>query len=157
MSTQECENHHASYVPATPDLQMEFWVRKGREAGKWIPQHLMFGIVTDGYTPWRRVKPGHKHKDKLAHSIAPRVRLSDNQTAGRVTSRTDKVSEYLDWAARKSLHEVTVYANDPVSMMAGARFRTKTIAVSEILGPAPDDEYDCYGDWDHDGAEEATA
>jgi hypothetical protein len=113
--------------PRAP-FQTELWVKHGRTKGQWMP----VASVTDGKRhPWRKVRPGHSHADKLAHSIG-RV------AAGYSRERSQVCDDYCAWARLKGLTHVTVFARDPVSGNAArARFlELNAVEVSEFIGPA---------------------
>ncbi len=129
------------------ELQLELWVPKGRKGGSWVtPEALPAGHDPSLYAKtWRKVLPGHKHKDKLAHSIAMRDRYSrDHATV---------CEQYCAWARNAGVSNVTIYSDNPHSGNAARTagfYDSREVTRDDILGPPPAAEYD--GDWDHDGA-----
>lgn len=83
-------------------FQMEFWIPKGRKGGAWVPAH---SVPVGNYRTWRKVKVGHEHADKIAHSITMRDRAG-------VRTKQDVMDQYCDWARKAGLPYVHVYHDD---------------------------------------------
>jgi hypothetical protein len=87
--------------PRAP-LQLEFWLPKGRKGGAWVkaaPDEFLDGSY---FRTWRKVRFGHSHADKLAHSIAPRA-------AGYAVDSKAQCERYLARARLKGLQTVSVF------------------------------------------------
>jgi hypothetical protein len=120
----------ADVGPRAP-LQLEFWVPKGRKGGAWIPQHLTFGLT--GFSKaWRKVRPGHSHADKLAHSIRMREYAPWR-------SRFDQCQAYCAHARAAGLKTVTIFAGDAHGIRAALEAGLQYVEVdpAEFTGPAP--------------------
>lgn len=88
------------------EFQMEFWIPKGRKGGSWVPAH---SVPAGNYRTWRKVKVGHEHADKIAHSITMRERAG-------VRTKQDVMDQYCDWARKAGLQSVHVYRDDFLSI-----------------------------------------
>jgi len=125
-------------------LQTEFWIPKGRKGGSWVPMHA---VPVGNYRTWRRVLPGHTHKDKMAHSIA---RIRDVRCPLNTVKR--QCETYLQWARLNGLNTVSVFPGSYGQSAAKPfGFTARTVDLADYNGEPAPDEYDCYGDWDHDG------
>lgn len=74
---------------------------------------------------------------------------ANNRVSERMRSRS-----IAAWCARlKGLTSVATFRGDHMSNHRAKifGFERREVDVSEFIGPAPANEYDCYGDWDHDG------
>jgi hypothetical protein len=125
-------------------LQTEFWIPKGRKGGSWarIPDP-----VPGLYKTWRKVRPGHSHADKLAHSI---TRIRDTRCLLNTVER--QCETYLQWARLNGLNTVSVFPGSYGQSAAKPfGFTARPVDLVDYNGEPATDEYDCYGDWDHDG------
>ncbi len=89
--------------PRAP-LQLEFRIPKGRKGGSWVkaaPDEFLDGSY---FRTWRKVRPGHKHADKLTHSI---TRIRDMRCPLNTIERQCEM--YLAWARLKGLQTVSVF------------------------------------------------
>ncbi len=108
--------------------QLEFWIPKGRKSGSWVQS----GALPAGHhysRTWRRVKPGHAHKDKLGHSL----RL----TAGYARDRSAQCDAYCQWARLAGLKTVTAFRDDHISNKSAKlfAFEPAQVFVGDFIGP----------------------
>ncbi len=121
----------------TDTYQLEFWAPKGRKGGAWVAASPAdTGAPNGRFRSWRRVKPGHTHKDKLAHSIAA-VRPCGYASGGKESTRTDRCDQYVRWALYAGLRAVHVFRNDHISTAAAkiAGLEPVPVELADFIGP----------------------
>lgn len=122
--------------PVQP-MQLEFWIRKGRKGGAWVPASAP-AIPPASYRTWRRVKPGHAHKDKLAHSIA---RIRDCRDPFNTIAR--QCETYTQWARLKGLASVSVFPSSYGQSVAKSfGFAAHVVDPADYSSDAPTPETD---------------
>lgn len=124
---------------------MEYWAPKGRKGGEWRPS--VYKPEDGVYKTWRKVRFGHSHKAKLAHSIAT------VKPCGYAKTAAEQVALYMEWAHAKGLKRIHRFKDCKHVPPKLEGIDVVSVDPADFIGPAPDDEYDCYGDWDHDDAE----